>query len=168
MMHDPIGLGESAVIIACLVFYAWWFSPAQRAKRRRDQAHDRAQLRRAFADATDPARAPVTIPSTPRHRPGRPGVKDTDARLLRRLSDANAAIASVLLLLIERWNNDADGGLRPAADLRSLGQDLVELGRDMIAHADEVDRITTEPPLGDHESDATNDNRSAGDDQQDR
>jgi predicted Rdx family selenoprotein len=73
-------------------------------------------------------------------------VKAVDARLLRRLSDVNGAIGPVLLLLIEHWNNDADGGLPPTSDLRSLGQDLVDLGRDLITRADEVERIVAEPP----------------------
>jgi len=73
-------------------------------------------------------------------------VKEVDARLLRRLSDVSNAVAPVLLLLIEHWNNDLDGGLPPAAELRSVGRDLVTLGRDLIARADEVDRIVAGPP----------------------
>jgi hypothetical protein len=77
-------------------------------------------------------------------------VKEADARLLRRLSDVNQAMAPVLLLLIEHWQNDADGGFPPTDDLRSVGTDLVELGRDMIARADEVDRVATAPPEEGH------------------
>jgi hypothetical protein len=72
-------------------------------------------------------------------------VKQADARLLRRLTDAHSAIAPVLVLLIEHWANDADGGFPPTADLRSVGRDLVELGRDMIQRADEVDQIIAGP-----------------------
>lgn len=70
-------------------------------------------------------------------------MKEVDARLLRRLSDVSNAIAVVLLLLLEGWNNDIDGGLPPTGDLRSVGNDLVTLGRDMISRADEVDHIIT-------------------------
>lgn len=77
-------------------------------------------------------------------------MKEADARLLRRLSDVNQAMAPVLLLLLERWQNDLDGGLPPTDDLRSVGKDLVELGRDMIARADEVDRVATAPPEEGH------------------
>ena len=66
-------------------------------------------------------------------------MKDVDARLMRRLADVNTALGTALMLIIERWNNGADGGLPPVDDLRGLGQDLAELGRDMIARADEVD-----------------------------
>lgn len=66
LVHDPIGLGEVAVIVACLVFYGWWFSPRQRRKRRRDQARDRAQLRRAFTDSTKTTRADASM-SSPHH-----------------------------------------------------------------------------------------------------
>jgi hypothetical protein len=72
-------------------------------------------------------------------------VKDVDARLLRRLSEVSSAIGPVLLLVIEHWRNDPDGGLPPAADLRSVGKDLVTLGSDLIARADEVDRIVAGP-----------------------
>lgn len=78
-------------------------------------------------------------------------MKEVDARLLRRLSDVSNAIAPVLLLLIEHWNNDLDGGLPPTADLRGVGQDLVDLGRDLIARAGEVDLIVSSPPPGDHD-----------------
>jgi hypothetical protein len=64
---------------------------------------------------------------------------------MRRLATANTALGTALMLIIERWNNDAEGGLPPVDDLRSLGTDLVELGRDMIARADEVDRVATAP-----------------------
>lgn len=77
-------------------------------------------------------------------------MKDVDARLLRRLSDVNNGIAVVLLLLLERWNNDIHGGLPPAGDLRSVGNDLVTLGRDMIIRADEVDQIVTGQQEQDH------------------
>jgi hypothetical protein len=78
-------------------------------------------------------------------------VKEVDARLLRRLSDVSNAIAPVLMLLIEHWNNDLDGGLPPSADLRGVGEDLVALGRDVIARADEVDRIVAGPSAPDRD-----------------
>jgi hypothetical protein len=59
-------------------------------------------------------------------------------------------MAPVLLLLIEHWQNDLEGGFPPTDDLRSVGKDLVELGRDMIARADEVDRVATAPPEQGH------------------
>ena len=73
-------------------------------------------------------------------------MKQADAELLRRLADAHAAIAPVLMLLIEHWNNDPTGGLPPADDLRSVGLDLLKLGRDMIVRADEVDSTVAETP----------------------
>jgi hypothetical protein len=78
-------------------------------------------------------------------------VKEVDARLLRRLSDVNNAIAVVLLLLLEHWNNDIHGGLPPTSDLRSVGTDLVTLGRDMISRAAEVDHIVSGQQEDDHE-----------------
>lgn len=45
-MADPIVLTESAVILGCLLFFAWWFSPAQRRKRCREEARTRMLLRR--------------------------------------------------------------------------------------------------------------------------
>jgi hypothetical protein len=59
VIHDPIGLAESAVIIGCLVFYGWWFSPHQRRTRLRDQAWARVRMRRAFGDATDRTSVPT-------------------------------------------------------------------------------------------------------------
>lgn len=79
-------------------------------------------------------------------------MKEVDARLLRRLSDVRNAIAPVLMLIIEHWNNDIDGGLPPTADLRGVGHDLVTLGRDLIARADEVDRFVAGPSA--HDQDA--------------
>ena len=64
---------------------------------------------------------------------------------MRRLATVNTALGTALMLIIERWNNDADGGLPPVEDLRSLGTDLAELGRDMIARANEVDPIQAAP-----------------------
>jgi hypothetical protein len=61
LMHDPIGLTESAVIVGCLVFYAWWWSPRQRRKRLREQARARMQWRRAFHEPLD--RADVRAPA---------------------------------------------------------------------------------------------------------
>lgn len=68
LLHDPIGLGDVAVILACLVFYGWWFSPRQRGKRRRDQARDRAQMRRAFTNATEATPLDASTPSTPHNQ----------------------------------------------------------------------------------------------------
>jgi hypothetical protein len=67
------------------------------------------------------------------------GREDVDARLLRRLASVNDAMTPVLLSLLDRWDNDLDGGLLPAAKLRSLGEDFRPLGQDPIAQADEVD-----------------------------
>jgi hypothetical protein len=69
-------------------------------------------------------------------------VKAVDARLLRRLATVKDAMAPVLLLLLDRWDNDLDGGLPPSVELRSLGEDFTALGRDLIARANEVDAIT--------------------------
>ncbi|HEX3782243.1 MAG TPA: hypothetical protein VHX38_21480 [Pseudonocardiaceae bacterium] len=76
-------------------------------------------------------------------------MKAVDARLLRRLATVNDAMAPVLLLLLDRWDNDLDGGLPPSAELRSLGEDFTALGRDLITRADEVDAITqhTQPEI---------------------
>jgi hypothetical protein len=65
LIHDPVGLGESAVIVVCFVFDAWQFSPAQRRKRRREQARARVQLRRVFAEPTDPDPTRVAVLATP-------------------------------------------------------------------------------------------------------
>jgi hypothetical protein len=81
-------------------------------------------------------------------RPERLLVKDVDARLMRRLANVNTALGAALMLIIERWNNDVDGGLPPVDDLRSLGTDLAELGKDMIARADEVGRAVAAPDTG--------------------
>jgi hypothetical protein len=67
-------------------------------------------------------------------------MKHEDARLLRRLADVGKAMGPVVLLLLEHWRNDMDGGLPPADDLRRVGKDFVELGGDLIARADEVDQ----------------------------
>jgi hypothetical protein len=72
-------------------------------------------------------------------------VKAVDARLLRRLATVKDAMAPVLLVLLDRWDNDLDGGLPPSTELRSLGEDFTALGRDLIARADEVDVITQQP-----------------------
>lgn len=68
LLHDPIGLGEFAVILACVVFHGWWFSPRQRRKRRRDQARDRAQLRRALTHCTEITHKDASAPSAPHHQ----------------------------------------------------------------------------------------------------
>lgn len=72
-------------------------------------------------------------------------MKEVDARLMRRLANVNTALGTALMVIIERWNNDVDGGLPPVDDLRGLGTDLAELGRDMIARADELDRVVAAP-----------------------
>jgi hypothetical protein len=72
-------------------------------------------------------------------------VKEVDAELLSRLSAANTAMGAVVLVLLESWRNDLDGGLPPTVEFRSLGTDLIALGRDLIARADQVDAITQQP-----------------------
>jgi hypothetical protein len=67
---------------------------------------------------------------------------------MRRLANVNTALGTALMLIVERWNNDVDGGLPPVDDLRSLGTDLAELGKDMLARANEVDRVATAPDAG--------------------
>jgi hypothetical protein len=59
VIHDPIGLAESAVIVGCLAFDGWWFSPHQRRARLRDQARARMRMRRAFGEATDRTGMPL-------------------------------------------------------------------------------------------------------------
>ena len=66
-------------------------------------------------------------------------MKAVDARLLRRLASVNGAMGPVLVLLLDKWQNDLDGGLPPSAEFRSLGEAFTALGRDLIARADEVD-----------------------------
>jgi hypothetical protein len=61
VIHDPIGLAESAVIVGCLVFYGWWFSPHQRRTRLRDRARARVRMRRAFGEAMDPTGVPTPV-----------------------------------------------------------------------------------------------------------
>lgn len=53
VIHDPVGLAESAVIVGCLVLYGWWFSPHQRRTRLRDRARARMRMRRAFGGGKD-------------------------------------------------------------------------------------------------------------------
>jgi hypothetical protein len=71
LIHDPIGLGESTVILACLILYAWWFSPRQRSQRRRAQARDRAQLRQALTRSGNGTASGVAAPSLSHDRRGR-------------------------------------------------------------------------------------------------
>jgi hypothetical protein len=63
LMHDPVGLAESSVIVLCLVFYAWWFSPRQRRKRLRFQARDRVDMRRALTGPTEGTGVCAPVPS---------------------------------------------------------------------------------------------------------
>ena len=65
LIHDPVGLAECAVIIACVSFCVWWFSPSQRSKRRRERARDRALLRRAITNPSTYAAAREPVLSTP-------------------------------------------------------------------------------------------------------
>lgn len=65
LVHDPVGLSEFAAILLCLVFYGWWFSPRQRYKRRRDEARDRTQLRRASTASIDTTDAGSPAPPAP-------------------------------------------------------------------------------------------------------
>jgi hypothetical protein len=76
-------------------------------------------------------------------------VKDVDARLMKRLATVNDAMGPVLLLLLDKWHNDLDGGLPPSAEFRGLGEDFTALGGDLIARADEVDAIAqrTQPVI---------------------
>jgi len=62
-MHDPIGLAESTVIVLCLVFYAWWFSPRQRRTRLRVQARNRMEMRRALTEPTEGTGVRVPVSS---------------------------------------------------------------------------------------------------------
>lgn len=47
-MTDPLVHVELGVILGCLAAYAWWCSPTQRSRRRREQARARVELRRAL------------------------------------------------------------------------------------------------------------------------
>ncbi|GDY33692.1 hypothetical protein [Gandjariella thermophila] len=47
-MSDPLVPVELGVILGCLAACAWWCSPAQRSRRRREQARARIELRRAL------------------------------------------------------------------------------------------------------------------------
>lgn len=63
LTSDPIVLGECAVIAVFGAFDVWWFLPAQRRKRRREQARERALLRRLFSESTNGASANARTPS---------------------------------------------------------------------------------------------------------
>jgi hypothetical protein len=45
---DPLAHVELGIVLGCLAAYAWWYSPAERSRRRREQARARVELRRAL------------------------------------------------------------------------------------------------------------------------
>lgn len=51
-MTDPVVLFEVGVVIGCVVWFAWWFSPAQRRRRLRQAARARAEVRRQLREDT--------------------------------------------------------------------------------------------------------------------
>jgi hypothetical protein len=53
LIHDPVALSESAVIVLSVVFIAWRLSPRQRHRRLRQRAEERWSIRRALTGATD-------------------------------------------------------------------------------------------------------------------
>lgn len=53
LTSDPVVLGDCAVIVLFGSFDVWWFLPAQRRKRHRDQARERVLLRQLFIKSTD-------------------------------------------------------------------------------------------------------------------
>jgi hypothetical protein len=63
LIHDPIGLTESTVILLCLVFCAWRFSPRQRRMRLRVQARNRMETRHALTEPTERTGVPIPAPS---------------------------------------------------------------------------------------------------------
>ena len=58
VLADPVTDVELGAILAVLVFGAWWFSPAQRSQRRREDARNRIALRRALRGNDQPRREP--------------------------------------------------------------------------------------------------------------
>jgi hypothetical protein len=67
--------------------------------------------------------------------PWRCAVTEPDRALLHRLAMVNISIGEVTRLML----NHIEGGVLNAADLRSVGRDLVLLGTDMVSRADELD-----------------------------
>jgi hypothetical protein len=63
LASDPVVLGECVVIVLFGGFDVWWFLPAQRRKRRRDEARERALLRQIFIKSSDGASADARNPS---------------------------------------------------------------------------------------------------------
>lgn len=63
LVSDPVVLGECAVIVLFGAFDVWWFLPAQRRKRRRDQARDRALLRQLLSASRDGAAVNARTPT---------------------------------------------------------------------------------------------------------
>lgn len=78
-------------------------------------------------------------------------MKEVNTDLVQRLSDVVNGIVPALLRLVEHWNKDVDGGPSPAADLRKVGQDLIDLGRDLIASLDKVERAAADGSEGHQE-----------------
>ena len=68
---DPVVLGECSVILACLAFQLWWFSPGQRRQRRLVEERDRQILRRIGSEPVDGAGGATPVPSTVDDRHGR-------------------------------------------------------------------------------------------------
>ncbi|MFF5986876.1 hypothetical protein [Prauserella flavalba] len=64
-----------------------------------------------------------------------------DRELLARLSAVNTHLGEAVVELLHRQ----DGGQLPADGLRLLGKHLQELTTDLIARADELDAIESEP-----------------------
>jgi hypothetical protein len=62
-------------------------------------------------------------------------VTEPDSALLHRLAVVNISIGEVTRLMLDHM----EGGVLNAADLRSVGRDLLSLGADMVSRADELD-----------------------------
>jgi hypothetical protein len=68
---DPVVFGECSVILACLVFLLWWFSPGQRRQRRLVEERDRQILRRIGSEPVDGAGGATPVSSSFDDRQGR-------------------------------------------------------------------------------------------------
>jgi hypothetical protein len=71
LAFDPVTLVECTVIVLFGGFDIWWFLPAQRRKRRRVQARERALLRLLITKPTVEAEAIARTPSPIRDQQGR-------------------------------------------------------------------------------------------------
>jgi len=72
-------------------------------------------------------------------------VIEEDRVLLARLSKINQSLGQVVLELCDYQ----DGGELPSAGLRTLGEQLMDLGMDMISRAEELDRPVIDADNGD-------------------